>query len=216
LPSGANARGPVWFYAKGTDVVVTDKSDNFVTILKNGTRMSSSGAALSGLGAGIGGSAAMKGAQARIRLLKKGWQGPLPHGHGSVTLCILSRAHEQAVFGLFQQAQGTCNAAAFALGLNSTSDISAALAAGSSLPSIADLLNRRFSFRNPFRRRPGTLVPVNAIKERPRGSARSSSASGRRESTHPATRAYPASTGITADSLDLRTDGHHTRVREIS
>ena len=34
--SGANARGPVWFYAKGRDVVVTDKSDNFVTILKDG------------------------------------------------------------------------------------------------------------------------------------------------------------------------------------
>ena len=42
LPSGANARGPVWFYAKGTDVVVTDKSDNFVTILKNGSIMSTS------------------------------------------------------------------------------------------------------------------------------------------------------------------------------
>jgi len=42
LPSGANARGPVWFYAKGADVVVTDKSDNFVTILKNGTLMSTS------------------------------------------------------------------------------------------------------------------------------------------------------------------------------
>ena len=36
-PSGANARGPVWFYAKGKDVVVTDKGDNFVTILKDGT-----------------------------------------------------------------------------------------------------------------------------------------------------------------------------------
>jgi filamentous hemagglutinin len=35
--SGANARGPVWFYAKGKDVVVTDKEDNFVTILKDGT-----------------------------------------------------------------------------------------------------------------------------------------------------------------------------------
>ena len=35
--SGANARGPVWFYAKDTDVVVTDKLDNFVTILKDGT-----------------------------------------------------------------------------------------------------------------------------------------------------------------------------------
>jgi len=36
LPIGSNARGPVWFYAKGNDVVVTDHSDNFVTILKNG------------------------------------------------------------------------------------------------------------------------------------------------------------------------------------
>jgi len=27
----------VWFYAKGKDVVVTDKEDNFVTILKDGT-----------------------------------------------------------------------------------------------------------------------------------------------------------------------------------
>lgn len=35
--SGANARGPVWFYAKGRDVIVTDKHDNFVTILKDGT-----------------------------------------------------------------------------------------------------------------------------------------------------------------------------------
>jgi len=35
--SGANARGPVWFYAKGKDVVVTDKSDKFVTTLKDGT-----------------------------------------------------------------------------------------------------------------------------------------------------------------------------------
>ena len=42
LSSGANARGTVWFYAKGADVVVTDKSDNFVTILKNGTFMSTS------------------------------------------------------------------------------------------------------------------------------------------------------------------------------
>ncbi len=34
-PAG-NLRGPVWFYAKGNDVVITDKADNFVTILKNG------------------------------------------------------------------------------------------------------------------------------------------------------------------------------------
>jgi hypothetical protein len=40
-PSGANARGPVWFYAKGEDVVVTDKHDNFVTILKDGTKNTS-------------------------------------------------------------------------------------------------------------------------------------------------------------------------------
>lgn len=35
-------RGPVWFYAKGRDVVVTDKSDNFVTILRDGTSMNTS------------------------------------------------------------------------------------------------------------------------------------------------------------------------------
>ena len=35
-------RGPVWFYAKGGDVVITDRSDNFVTILKNGVTMSTS------------------------------------------------------------------------------------------------------------------------------------------------------------------------------
>ena len=40
--SGANARGPVWFYAKGADVVVTDKADNFVTILKDGVNMNTS------------------------------------------------------------------------------------------------------------------------------------------------------------------------------
>jgi len=40
--SGANARGPVWFYAKDGDVVITDKSDNFVTILKNGATMNTS------------------------------------------------------------------------------------------------------------------------------------------------------------------------------
>jgi hypothetical protein len=42
LPSGAGARRPVWFYAKGADVVVTDVSYNFVTILKGGTRMNTS------------------------------------------------------------------------------------------------------------------------------------------------------------------------------
>jgi hypothetical protein len=42
LPSGSNARGPVWFYAKDGDVVITDVFDNFVTILKNGTTMSMS------------------------------------------------------------------------------------------------------------------------------------------------------------------------------
>ena len=42
LPSGSNARGVVWFYAKGMDVVVTDKSDNFVTILKDGRKNSTS------------------------------------------------------------------------------------------------------------------------------------------------------------------------------
>jgi filamentous hemagglutinin len=36
ITSLGNVRGPVWFYAKGRDVVVTDKSDNFVTILKDG------------------------------------------------------------------------------------------------------------------------------------------------------------------------------------
>ena len=40
--SGANARGPVWFYAKGGDVVITDRADNFVTILKDGVTMSTS------------------------------------------------------------------------------------------------------------------------------------------------------------------------------
>lgn len=35
--SGANARGRVWFYAKGKDVVVTDRDDRFVTIMKDGT-----------------------------------------------------------------------------------------------------------------------------------------------------------------------------------
>lgn len=42
LPSGANARGPVWFYAKGTDVVITDRSDNFITILKDGANLNTS------------------------------------------------------------------------------------------------------------------------------------------------------------------------------
>lgn len=41
LPSGANARGPVWFYAKGKDVVITDKADNFVTIMKDGVNNTS-------------------------------------------------------------------------------------------------------------------------------------------------------------------------------
>jgi len=36
LPSGANARGPVWFFERNSDVVIVDKSHNFVTILKNG------------------------------------------------------------------------------------------------------------------------------------------------------------------------------------
>lgn len=42
LPSGANARGPVWFHAKGRDVVVTGRSDNFVTIFKAGAMMNAS------------------------------------------------------------------------------------------------------------------------------------------------------------------------------
>lgn len=37
LAIGSRARGLVLFYAKGTDVVVTDHSGNFVTILKGGT-----------------------------------------------------------------------------------------------------------------------------------------------------------------------------------
>jgi hypothetical protein len=32
-----------------------------------------------------------------MSLMKNGCRGPLPHGHGSVTLCIPSRAREQAV-----------------------------------------------------------------------------------------------------------------------
>ena len=40
--SGANARGPVWFYAKGGDVVLTDRADHFVTILKDGVTNSTS------------------------------------------------------------------------------------------------------------------------------------------------------------------------------
>jgi hypothetical protein len=39
--SGAHARGPVWFYAKGSDVVITDKVDNFVTLLKGGVTSTS-------------------------------------------------------------------------------------------------------------------------------------------------------------------------------
>jgi filamentous hemagglutinin len=42
LTSAGHLRGPVWFYAKGTNVVITDKGDNFVTILKDGTTMSTS------------------------------------------------------------------------------------------------------------------------------------------------------------------------------
>jgi hypothetical protein len=42
LPIGSHARGDVWFYAKGMDVVITDKSDNFVTILKDGRKNSTS------------------------------------------------------------------------------------------------------------------------------------------------------------------------------
>jgi len=37
LAIGSHARGPVLFYAKGSDVVVTDEAGNFVTILKGGT-----------------------------------------------------------------------------------------------------------------------------------------------------------------------------------
>ncbi len=37
LAIGSHSRGPVLFYAKGSDVVVTDPSGNFVTILKGGT-----------------------------------------------------------------------------------------------------------------------------------------------------------------------------------
>ena len=40
-PSGAHARGPVWFYAKGADVVITDKADNFITLLKGGVNSTS-------------------------------------------------------------------------------------------------------------------------------------------------------------------------------
>lgn len=40
-PSGAHARGPVWFYAKGADVVITDRADNFVTLLKDGINSTS-------------------------------------------------------------------------------------------------------------------------------------------------------------------------------
>jgi filamentous hemagglutinin len=36
LSSGSNAEGPVMFYRRGADVVVTDMSGNFVTILKDG------------------------------------------------------------------------------------------------------------------------------------------------------------------------------------
>jgi filamentous hemagglutinin len=36
LAIGSHSRGPVLFYAKGSDVVITDPSGNFVTILKGG------------------------------------------------------------------------------------------------------------------------------------------------------------------------------------
>jgi filamentous hemagglutinin len=42
LTALGNVRGPVWFYARGNDVVVTDKSDNFVTILKDGVTSNTS------------------------------------------------------------------------------------------------------------------------------------------------------------------------------
>jgi hypothetical protein len=42
LPHGSNARGDVWFYADAKDVVVTDREDNFVTILKDGVLTSTS------------------------------------------------------------------------------------------------------------------------------------------------------------------------------
>jgi hypothetical protein len=42
LPHGSHARGNVWFYADGNDVVVTDLDDNFVTILKDGVLTSTS------------------------------------------------------------------------------------------------------------------------------------------------------------------------------
>jgi hypothetical protein len=36
LPQGSHARGVVWFYANADDVVITDREDNYVTILKGG------------------------------------------------------------------------------------------------------------------------------------------------------------------------------------
>jgi len=36
LPSGSNAPGQAQFYIQGNDVVVTDISGNFVTLLKDG------------------------------------------------------------------------------------------------------------------------------------------------------------------------------------
>jgi hypothetical protein len=42
LPWGSHARGPVWFYANERDVVLTDQEDNFITILKDGVRNSTS------------------------------------------------------------------------------------------------------------------------------------------------------------------------------
>lgn len=40
--SGGHARGPVWFYADASDVVITDLNDNFVSILKDGVKDSTS------------------------------------------------------------------------------------------------------------------------------------------------------------------------------
>ncbi|SRR6266478_1742602 len=42
LPHGSHARGPVWFYADPKDVVVTNRLDEFVTILKEGVLTSTS------------------------------------------------------------------------------------------------------------------------------------------------------------------------------
>ena len=42
LPSGDHARGDVYFYARGDDVIVVDMDENFVTILKDGVQNSTS------------------------------------------------------------------------------------------------------------------------------------------------------------------------------